>query len=233
MLNNLKDYNEYNEGKKIIADQNKIYEELECILNERNGYKYTEKKKKHKKHFPASCGIKYDDYMKKYEYEYASCSLSSNTIKEQLLNYLKEAEMNKNSLNSFFGSYTIEHIIKKNAFEYVLNGSVLSPLDFKYNLFSVKKNNIKQFFPEFVAKDGRTMYKKIYSIKTCNPHYQINNNEEMQDTILICIEELKNKKSKTFHVMFGLNKLNNCCSMLKGQKIVNTCSEKMYYDKNI
>ena len=77
---------------KIIKEHNNIYDKLEIILNNKHGYKYNPKIKKHEKHFPVSQYISYENYIIKYcknnkkNFD-ITFSISNKPIKEQIQHF--------------------------------------------------------------------------------------------------------------------------------------------------
>lgn len=217
--------------KKIIEDQTDIYNELNIILKNENGYKYNSKSKKLKKHFPASKNINYDKFNNSLIKELSknnkvSFSLSSKPIKEHIDNILSILTRRYNTINIFKNDNSLfKCLITKN----ISNISILSPLDLRYNL--TKYNDEKAIncrFPHFFDKNNRPFYDVIYIIKTENPHFYIDaNNKTVCDTILICCNR------KIYNIMFELDTHNPYYHYLTNIKYSEPLIKEIYNNINI
>lgn len=224
-----KSITEYNLCMQIIENQKNIFNELNIILNQQNGYKYNSRLKKIKKHFPATIIENYDDYKNfliknKVKNKKVSFSVSSKNIIEQINNFLLTSERRYNTLNIFNNNIELlKCLITKNLY----NLQILTPLDMRYNLNKYNGfTQIKNKFPEFVDKN-RLHYDVIYIIKTENPHFYIDaTNTTLCDTILICCS------NKIFNIMFELdinNKHYRDISLTHLEKYI----QKIYNNTNI
>lgn len=198
---------------KIINEHLTIAEELNKILKNETKYKYSNKKYKIKKHFPATV-LTYDECkekLNKYECKKVSFSLSSKTINEQITEIL-------DTLNRRINTTTIL--------------GQFNALEIRHNLS--KYNNlidITQKFPEFVHNE-RVFFDIVYVIKTENPHFYINHNKNLNkntfcDSILICC--IKNK----YHIMFSLDEKNSYYKNLINAQFDENYIKKTFEDKTI
>jgi hypothetical protein len=202
MEQKLKSVIKYELCRIVIKNHINIINELNMILEEKNGYKYYPKLEKH---FLTSLKIKYDTYnnfLIKDQNKKVTFSLLSKTIN----NFLSTIKFN--TINLFNNE---KHLFKYLIIKNLYNSPILLPLDFQHNLIKYKYNYDKKYmrhkFPYFFDNNNNPFYDVIYIIKMENPfYYYINiNNKILYDTILICCN------NKKFNIMFELDIHNMYC----------------------
>ena len=182
-----------NYSKKIHSIHINIMSELEQIFHK---YNYNPKIKKHKKHFPASLNILYEDAIKNKQN--LSISLSSKKIENQIIEIFNTIKRRYNMSTLFNNETGISHIYNN-----LMNANIMTIFDIKDDLKKYNKSDIIKFFPEFYdIKENRTHFDVIYKIKTENfISYANITDKTFSNEILICC----NNDKKIYNIMFKSN----------------------------